>query len=67
MELDYNVGRILDALSKAGVAENTVVILSGDNGAVTDGIGGGSTGPWRGGFTGYEGGLRTVGMIRWPQ
>ena len=67
MELDYNVGRILDVLSKAGVVDNTVVILSGDNGAVTDGIGGGSTGPWRGGFTGYEGGLRTVGMIRWPE
>ena len=25
-----------------------------------------SNGPWRGGFTGYEAGLRTVGMIRWP-
>jgi len=67
MELDYNIGRILDALSKAEVAENTIVILSGDNGAVTDGIGGGSTGPWRGGFTGYEGGLRTVGIVRWPE
>ncbi|MCP4836758.1 MAG: sulfatase-like hydrolase/transferase, partial [Phycisphaera sp.] len=66
MEVDYNIGRILDALEEAGVAANTIVILSGDNGAVTDGIGGGSTGPWRGGFTGYEGGLRTVGMIRWP-
>lgn len=65
-EVDYNVGRILDALKKAGVEENTIVILSGDNGAVTDGIGGGSNGPWRAGFTGYEGGLRTVGMIRWP-
>ena len=67
MELDYNIGRILDALEKTGEAENTIVILSGDNGAVTDGIGGGSTGPWRGGFTGYEGGLRTVGMVRWPE
>ena len=66
MELDYNVGRVLDTLSKAGVAENTIVILSGDNGAVTD-LGGGSNGPWRAGFTGYEGGLRTVGMIRWPE
>jgi arylsulfatase len=66
MEVDYNTGRLLDALEEAGVAANTIVILSGDNGAVTDGIGGGSTGPWRGGFTGYEGGLRTVGMIRWP-
>ncbi len=67
MELDYNVGRILDALKKANLSDNTIVILTGDNGAVTDGIGGGSTGPWRGGFTGYEGGLRTIGMIRWPK
>jgi len=65
-EVDYNVGRILDALDKAGMTDNTIVILSGDNGAVTEGIGGGSNGPWRAGFTGYEGGLRTVGMIRWP-
>ena len=64
--MDDNVGRVLDAIEQAGVAGDTIVILSGDNGAVTDGIGGGSTGPWRGGFTGYEGGLRTVGMIRWP-
>ena len=65
-EVDYNVGRILDTLEEAGIEKNTIVILSGDNGAVTEGIGGGSNGPWRGGFTGYEGGLRTVGMIRWP-
>jgi len=65
-EVDYNVGRIVDALNEAGIANNTIFILSGDNGAVTEGIGGGSNGPWRAGFTGYEGGLRTVGMIRWP-
>lgn len=65
-EVDYNVGRILDALNDADVADDTIVILSGDNGAVTEGIGGGSNGPWRAGFTGYEGGLRTVGMVRWP-
>ncbi|MCP4381384.1 MAG: sulfatase-like hydrolase/transferase [Hyphomicrobiales bacterium] len=65
-ELDYNVGRIADALDAAGISEDTIVILTGDNGAVTEGIGGGSNGPWRGGFTGYEAGLRTVGMIRWP-
>lgn len=65
-ELDYNIGRITDALDRAGIAEDTIVILTGDNGAVTEGIGGGSNGPWRGGFTGYEAGLRTVGMIRWP-
>jgi arylsulfatase len=65
-ELDYNIGRIVDALADVGIAENTIVILTGDNGAVTEGIGGGSNGPWRGGFTGYEAGLRTVGIIRWP-
>ena len=65
-EVDYNVGRIMEALDKAGIADDTILILSGDNGAVTEGIGGGSNGPWRAGFTGYEGGLRTVGMVRWP-
>ncbi|MCP4362581.1 MAG: sulfatase-like hydrolase/transferase [Chloroflexi bacterium] len=67
MELDYNVGRVLDALEESGVSNDTIVILAGDNGAVTEGIGGGSNGPFRGGFTGYEAGLRTVGMIRWPE
>ena len=66
-ELDYNVGRILDALAAGGVSDETIVILTGDNGAVTEGIGGGSNGPFRGGFTGYEAGLRTPGMIRWPE
>ncbi len=65
-ELDYNVGRILDAIEKGEISDNTIVILTGDNGAVTEGIGGGSNGPFRGGFTGYEAGLRTVGVVRWP-
>ncbi len=66
MEVDYNVGRILDKLQAAGIEDDTIVILSGDNGTVPDGMGGGSNGPWRGGFTGYEGGVRTVAMVRWP-
>ena len=65
-ELDHNVGRVLDALEAAGASDDTIVILTGDNGAVTEGIGGGSNGPFRGGFTGYEAGLRTVGIVRWP-
>jgi len=67
MEVDYNVGRILDAIEQAGVAKNTIVILSGDNAAGEDTDEGGSNGPWRGGLsTAYEGGTRTVGMVRWP-
>jgi arylsulfatase len=74
MEVDYNVGQILDAIQKAGIEDDTIVILTGDNGAanypspgIVTGEVGGSNGPWRGGLsTAYEGGMRTPGMIRWP-
>jgi len=66
-EVDYNIGRIVDVLEASGITDNTLLILTGDNGAVTEGIDGASNGPWRAGFTGYEGGLRTVGMVRWPE
>jgi arylsulfatase len=71
MQVDYYVGQIIDAIEKAGVAKNTIVILTGDNAAgehsANWGGEGGSNGPWRGGLsTGYEGGVRTPGMIRWP-
>jgi arylsulfatase A-like enzyme len=71
MQVDHYVGQILDAIEKAGVTKNTIVILTGDNAAgepsANWGGEGGSNGPWRGGLsTGYEGGVRTPGMIRWP-
>jgi len=74
MEVDHNVDQILKALKKSGIEENTIVILTGDNGAanyptpgIVTGDVGGSNGPWRGGLsTGYEGGMRTPAMIRWP-
>ena len=31
-EVDANIGRILDALEKSGEADNTIVVLAGDNG-----------------------------------
>lgn len=36
VEFDYSVGAILDALERAGIAENTLIILSSDNGPVLD-------------------------------
>ena len=71
MQVDHYVGEVLDALDKSGVANETIVILTGDNAAGEQSINwggeGGSNGPWRGGLsTGYEGGIRTPGMIRWP-
>jgi len=71
MQVDYNVGRIIDAVESAGIKENTILILTGDNAAgeqSADWQGeGGSNGPWRGGLsTGYEGGMRTPAMVVWP-
>lgn len=67
MEVDHHIGMVLKAIDKAGIADNTIVVLTGDNAAGEDTDEGGSNGPWRGGLsTGYEGGTRTVGMIRWP-
>ena len=71
IQVDTYVGQILKAVEDAGVSDNTIVILTGDNAAGEQSTGwggeGGSNGPWRGGLsTGYEGGMRTPGMIRWP-
>jgi arylsulfatase len=71
MQVDHYVGQIMDVLDRAGVADDTILILTGDNAAGEAAAGwggeGGSNGPWRGGLsTGYEGGTRTPGMIRWP-
>jgi arylsulfatase len=69
-EMDYRVGQILDAIKEAGIEDNTIVILSSDNGgggAVLQ-VGPGSNGPWRGDFmnTPFEGSMRVPAMIRWP-
>ncbi|MDG2013657.1 MAG: sulfatase-like hydrolase/transferase [Pirellulaceae bacterium] len=65
---------MLDAIEAAGIADNTIVIITGDNGAanypspgLVTGEVGGSNGPWRGGLsTAWEGGMRTPAMLRWP-
>lgn len=74
LEVDYNIGQILGALDRAKIDKETIVLISGDNGAanypspgLVTGEVGGSNGPWRGGLsTAYEGGMRTPAMIRWP-
>jgi arylsulfatase A-like enzyme len=63
--LDSGVGRVLGTLDRLKLAENTLVILTSDNGGNL--LYGANNGPWRSGKTHmYEGGLRVPGMARWP-
>jgi arylsulfatase A-like enzyme len=67
MELDDGVGRLLDKLDELGIADNTIVIFSTDNGAEKFTWPDGGTTPFRGekGTT-WEGGFRIPMMVRWP-
>jgi len=67
LEMDSDFGALLNYIKALGVADNTIVVFSGDNGPE-------QMGPWRGTagffegsyFTGMEGSLRTPCIIRFP-
>ncbi len=66
-EIDWNVGRLLESLEKAGLSENTIVIYTSDNGPwLQKKEEGGSADPLRGGkFLFYDGGVRVPCIIKW--
>ena len=67
-EIDHNVGRVLQTLRDQGLAENTLVVFSSDNGPwLRFKTHGGSAGPLRAGKgTTFEGGQRVPTIFWWP-
>lgn len=63
--LDHYIGQILDAIDKNGLAENTLVVFTSDNGGHPSFA---FNRPFRGSkWNLYEGGIRVPLIIRWPE
>ncbi|MDO8541202.1 MAG: sulfatase [Opitutaceae bacterium] len=77
-ELDFHTGRLLDALDRLGLRDNTIVVFTSDNGPWSNNqerlgprhngeIAWGSSGPLREAKgSSYEGGSRVPCIVRWP-
>ncbi|HZD03979.1 MAG TPA: sulfatase-like hydrolase/transferase, partial [Longimicrobiales bacterium] len=64
-DVDHNVGLVLDAIDRLGIAESTLVFWCTDNGAERRRPWRGSSGPWNGFYnTAMEGGIRVPCVIR---
>ncbi len=67
VEHDGHVGQLLDLLDELGIADNTIVMYSSDNGAEVFTWPDGGTTPFRGEKNdNWEGGYRVPTLLRWP-
>ena len=78
VQFDWSVGRIMETLDKLGIADNTIILLTSDNGPVVDDgyqdqaeellNGHKPAGPWRGNkYSAFEGGTAIPVIVRWPK
>jgi len=77
VEFDWSVGKLMKTLEELGIADNTLIILTSDNGPVVDDgyddraeellNGHRPAGPWRGGkYSAFEGGTAIPFIVSWP-
>mgnify|MGYP001819317484 FL=1 len=67
VEHDKQIGRLLAELDRLGVADNTIVVYTSDNGAMVSSKPDGATTPFRAEkVTSWEGGFRAPMLMRWP-
>ena len=69
--MDRNIGRVLEALDRLGLRDNTIVCFTSDNGPDFGGQGETSLARFNCNFHGakgktYEGGIRLPMILRWP-
>lgn len=78
VQFDWCVGQIMNTLEELGIADNTLIILSSDNGPVVDDgyddkaeellNGHRPTGPFRGNkYSAFEGGTMVPVIVNWPR
>ena len=78
LSFDWTVGQVLDALERNGLIDNTIIIISSDNGPVLDDgykdqavelLGDHKpAGPLRGGkYSNFEAGARVPFIVSWPK
>jgi len=67
LEMDMNVGKLMKALEEMGIAENTIVVFTTDNGPNQFSWPDAATTPFRSEKnSNWEGAYRTPAFVRWP-